>query len=197
MTKHKGQISALIHTNWWQNDWWSLKMSGITTVTGWLHSETERMGQDTDPLCKLRKPQYMCRSRIRWLWLSWDQKFRKKPKCQKREMVIVNKAVCIILTLDELMMTRRKLVCSLFIIFVMQLNESGIFTVESDHQKVNLLINVKVISTPEPLKFSNSFAFVLTGSSSQCFHRQTLNYLQEIGNGWFGKVNLQTSYVPS
>lgn len=23
---------------------------------------------------------------------------------------------------------------------------------------------------------------------SQCFKRHTLNYLQEIGNGWFGKV---------
>ncbi|XP_072536006.1 uncharacterized protein lmtk3 isoform X2 [Salminus brasiliensis] len=27
-------------------------------------------------------------------------------------------------------------------------------------------------------------------SSSQCFRRHTLNYLQEIGNGWFGKVIL-------
>ncbi|XP_017338691.1 uncharacterized protein lmtk3 isoform X2 [Ictalurus punctatus] len=29
-----------------------------------------------------------------------------------------------------------------------------------------------------------------TGSSTQCFRRHTLNYLQEIGNGWFGKVIL-------
>ncbi|XP_017537298.2 uncharacterized protein si:dkey-40m6.8 [Pygocentrus nattereri] len=29
-----------------------------------------------------------------------------------------------------------------------------------------------------------------TDSSSQCFRRHTLNYLQEIGNGWFGKVIL-------
>ncbi|KAJ8289956.1 hypothetical protein GJAV_G00007140 [Gymnothorax javanicus] len=29
-----------------------------------------------------------------------------------------------------------------------------------------------------------------TGSDSQCFRRHTLNYLQEIGNGWFGKVIL-------
>lgn len=28
----------------------------------------------------------------------------------------------------------------------------------------------------------------LTDSKSQCFKRHTLNYLQEIGNGWFGKV---------
>ncbi|XP_047666970.1 uncharacterized protein lmtk3 isoform X2 [Tachysurus fulvidraco] len=29
-----------------------------------------------------------------------------------------------------------------------------------------------------------------TGSGTQCFRRHTLNYLQEIGNGWFGKVIL-------
>ncbi|XP_066538759.1 uncharacterized protein lmtk3 isoform X2 [Hoplias malabaricus] len=29
-----------------------------------------------------------------------------------------------------------------------------------------------------------------TDSGSQCFRRHTLNYLQEIGNGWFGKVIL-------
>ncbi|KAL2084898.1 hypothetical protein ACEWY4_020416 [Coilia grayii] len=29
-----------------------------------------------------------------------------------------------------------------------------------------------------------------TDSKSQCFRRHTLNYLQEIGNGWFGKVIL-------
>ncbi|XP_046702509.1 uncharacterized protein lmtk3 isoform X2 [Silurus meridionalis] len=29
-----------------------------------------------------------------------------------------------------------------------------------------------------------------TGTSTQCFRRHTLNYLQEIGNGWFGKVIL-------
>ncbi|XP_058257093.1 uncharacterized protein lmtk3 isoform X1 [Hemibagrus wyckioides] len=29
-----------------------------------------------------------------------------------------------------------------------------------------------------------------TGSGKQCFRRHTLNYLQEIGNGWFGKVIL-------
>ncbi|KAK3551493.1 hypothetical protein QTP70_017382 [Hemibagrus guttatus] len=29
-----------------------------------------------------------------------------------------------------------------------------------------------------------------TGSGMQCFRRHTLNYLQEIGNGWFGKVIL-------
>ncbi|KAI4896903.1 hypothetical protein NFI96_031614, partial [Prochilodus magdalenae] len=32
--------------------------------------------------------------------------------------------------------------------------------------------------------------FCFTDSSSQCFRRHTLNYLQEIGNGWFGKVIL-------
>uniref|UniRef100_A0A673LL19 non-specific serine/threonine protein kinase n=1 Tax=Sinocyclocheilus rhinocerous TaxID=307959 RepID=A0A673LL19_9TELE len=31
---------------------------------------------------------------------------------------------------------------------------------------------------------------ILPNDSSQCFRRHTLNYLQEIGNGWFGKVIL-------
>ncbi len=30
--------------------------------------------------------------------------------------------------------------------------------------------------------------FCFTDSKSQCFKRHSLNYLQEIGNGWFGKV---------
>lgn len=40
----------------------------------------------------------------------------------------------------------------------------------------------------EALIFFYFPTFFFTDSKSQCFKRHTLNYLQEIGNGWFGKV---------
>uniref|UniRef100_A0A8C1LB08 non-specific serine/threonine protein kinase n=1 Tax=Cyprinus carpio TaxID=7962 RepID=A0A8C1LB08_CYPCA len=41
-----------------------------------------------------------------------------------------------------------------------------------------------------PLRDKNCHILPNGTDSSQCFRRHTLNYLQEIGNGWFGKVIL-------
>ncbi|XP_005158431.2 uncharacterized protein lmtk3 isoform X1 [Danio rerio] len=41
-----------------------------------------------------------------------------------------------------------------------------------------------------PLRDKNCHSIPNGTDSSQCFRRHTLNYLQEIGNGWFGKVIL-------
>ncbi|XP_039535579.1 uncharacterized protein lmtk3 isoform X2 [Pimephales promelas] len=41
-----------------------------------------------------------------------------------------------------------------------------------------------------PLRDKNCTILLNGTDSSQCFRRHTLNYLQEIGNGWFGKVIL-------
>lgn len=44
------------------------------------------------------------------------------------------------------------------------------------------------------LKVLHLFSFLSsTDSKSQCFKRHALNYLQEIGNGWFGKVRRSSS----
>lgn len=47
--------------------------------------------------------------------------------------------------------------------------------------------------TPNHVSFSFHLLYsVSKDSKSKYFHRHTLNYLQEIGNGWFGKVRSPT-----
>lgn len=46
----------------------------------------------------------------------------------------------------------------------------------------NLFLSEKVMNSSEHL-------LLYPTDSSQSFRRHTLNYLQEIGNGWFGKVD--------
>lgn len=45
-----------------------------------------------------------------------------------------------------------------------------------------------MLSTAWTQSFFIFLFFFFVDSKSQCFNRHTLNYLQEIGNGWFGKV---------